>query len=190
MRSQALIAGTTHERGLLYRLDPSDRASRSSEEVLHLLAPGRYLVWWTLDEHRYADMLDDPSTLDEEGSVIDVQQYHPGRRAPLAQELEAFPADRYEVEIPAHHDYLRKLSAYSKPFAVLAESINQAIAVATVCDEHAKGKDKALATIDLTKGLVGILEGLPAALAALKPELDAPARSRKSYGRLHGFTAG
>ncbi|MFM2419323.1 MAG: hypothetical protein RL385_4046, partial [Pseudomonadota bacterium] len=90
------------------------------------------------------------------------------RFTPTAPTLEP-----YRIEVPAHPDYLRRIESFSKPFAVFGETLNLAIAAATLCDQKAKGTDKAMATFDLTKGVVGVLEGLPAALIAVAPELNA-----------------
>jgi hypothetical protein len=74
------------------------------------------------------------------------------------------------VEVPADLTHIRKTAQYPPAFAALADTVNLAIAVATLAGE-AKAKDRVLATFDLTKSVVGIVESFPGALAAMKPEL-------------------
>ncbi|HVZ33356.1 MAG TPA: LysM domain-containing protein, partial [Polyangiaceae bacterium] len=85
-----LMAARVGEDGLLYQLDPQDKASRSSDVLLYLRAADRYQVWWTLDEERYAEALEDPQPWLDAGSIIEVQQYARNDDAPLQGEIEAF----------------------------------------------------------------------------------------------------
>jgi hypothetical protein len=84
-----LQAARVGEDGLLYEIDPHDEASRTSDVVLYLKAPESYQVWWTLDEERYVETVEDPRPLFEEGVPIKVQQYLWDDAAPLQKELEA-----------------------------------------------------------------------------------------------------
>jgi hypothetical protein len=79
------------------------------------------------------------------------------------------PAQRaWQLKV-TRREYLDEMARYSKPFSVLGDTLNLAIAVATIADGEAKGKDQLMATFDVTKGLVGVVEGLPGALTVLAP---------------------
>jgi len=89
--SSVLIGAVTlGNEGQLYQLDVNDKASRSSDELLYLFAPGRYTLWWTLHHERYVSVLEDPTELDELGQIIEVRQYQPPGPSPLRQELSAW----------------------------------------------------------------------------------------------------
>jgi hypothetical protein len=80
------------------------------------------------------------------------------------------PGTRHVV-VPADLDDLRALSKLGTSFSALAESLNLAIAIATLCGD-AKAQDKAFATFDLTKSIVGVVPSVPGALIALVPALE------------------
>lgn len=76
------------ENGLLYELDAEDRSSRESSLKMYLEAPRDYYVWWTTDERLYAQALEEPAVVREQGEIICVQQYPGNPREPLRAELE------------------------------------------------------------------------------------------------------
>ncbi|MFM2418044.1 MAG: hypothetical protein RL385_2767 [Pseudomonadota bacterium] len=89
----------------------------------------------------------------------------------------------YRVTVPAGQAYVKAVSSLSKPFGVLAETVNVAVATVALVDAQAKGADRYLACFELTKGVVGILENLPSAISALTPAMDSSTWFKASESR-------
>jgi hypothetical protein len=75
-------------------------------------------------------------------------------------------AGEFELLLPARSADLAQAQRFTAPFSALADAVNLAIALTTVCGE-ARAKDRALATFDLAKNVVGLVSSLPTALVAL-----------------------
>jgi hypothetical protein len=75
-------------------------------------------------------------------------------------------AGEFELLLPARSADLAQAQRFTAPFSALADAVNLAIALTTVCGE-ARAKERALATFDLAKNVIGLVSSLPTALVAL-----------------------